>query len=204
MQKGLMIILSAPSGCGKGTILEKVREQRTFFTSISATTRSPRPGEAEGVNYYYLSEEDFKRKIADGTMLEHAEFCGNMYGTPRDPVDAHIEKGEDVILEIEVKGAKQVKEKCPEAVLVFVLPPSIAELRARLTNRGTESHDVIERRVAKAAEEIPEAKNYDYVIVNDDLDTAVEEFIKVMDTEKLAAFRRHSLIDEVLSNKGDN
>ncbi|MBQ7990720.1 MAG: guanylate kinase [Oscillospiraceae bacterium] len=203
MKKGLLIVVSAPSGCGKGTVLSAVQEKRKFFYSVSATTRPPRPGDKDGVNYYFLDREEFENRINNGTMLEYAVYCDNYYGTPSDPVMAHINKGEDVVLEIEVKGAMQVKEKYPEAVLVFILPPSVDELRRRLYKRGTETPEIIEERVSKAAEEIGYAYRYDHVILNDVAETAAQDMIGIIDAEKTAAFRCHDLIDDVL-NKGDN
>lgn len=198
MSEGLLIVVSAPSGCGKGTILGEVLKNDNFYYSVSATTRSPREGEVNGVNYHFLSRDEFEKLIADDGMLEHAQFCGNYYGTPRKAVFDKLSEGKDVILEIEVQGAMKVHEKCPEAVMVFILPPSVETLRERLTKRGTETADVIEKRVAEAAREIEQAYNYDYVIVNDDLDTAVSDFLGVIKSEKMSVKRSRPLIDKVL------
>ncbi|MBR4224492.1 MAG: guanylate kinase, partial [Oscillospiraceae bacterium] len=150
-----------------------------------------------------LTEEEFRSKIDNGSMLEYAEYNGNFYGTPMEPVMAHLDKGEDVVLEIEVKGAMQVKSKMPEAEMIFILPPSIDTLRQRLIKRGTESLDVIEERVAKAAEEISRAPEYDHVIVNDVLEDAVDDIIKVIDAKEMTAVRCHDMIKKVL-DQGDD
>lgn len=198
MSKGLLIVVSAPSGCGKGTLLAEVLKNDNFYYSVSATTRAPREGEVNGVNYHFTSKEDFEKLIASGGVLEYAQYCGNYYGTPRKAVEDKLAEGKDVILEIEVQGAMKIKQNCPEAVFVFILPPSVETLKERLEKRGTETADVIAKRVAEARGEIEKAYNYDYVIVNDDLDTAVSEFIKAVESEKLTVKRSKDLIDSVL------
>ena len=198
MSKGLLIVVSAPSGCGKGTLLAEVLKNDNFYYSVSATTRAPREGEVNGVNYHFTSKEDFEKLIASGGVLEYAQYCGNYYGTPRKAVEDKLDEGKDVILEIEVQGAMKIKQSCLEAVFVFILPPSVETLKERLEKRGTETADVIAKRVAEARGEIEKAYNYDYVIVNDDLDTAVSEFIKAVEAEKLTVKRSKDLIDSVL------
>lgn len=198
MSKGLLIVVSAPSGCGKGTLLAEVLKNDNFYYSVSATTRAPREGEADGVNYHFTTKEKFEELIAEGGVLEYAQYCGNYYGTPRQAVEDKLCEGRDVILEIEVQGAMKIKETCPEAVFIFILPPSVDTLKQRLEKRGTETADVIERRVSEARGEIEKAYNYDYVIVNDDLNKAVSEFIKVVEAEKLTVRRSVRLIDDVL------
>ncbi len=183
--KGMLIILSGPSGCGKGTMVHEILQRGGFAVSISATTRKPRTGEIPDVHYYFLSREEFQQRIADDLMLEHAEYCGNYYGTPREKVEQLREQGIHVILEIEVQGALQVKEKCPDAVLIFTMPPNIQELRRRLTKRGTETADVIEQRIARAKEELPLASRYDYIVINDALETAVDDFCTIIHAESL-------------------
>lgn len=200
MNKGMLIVVSAPSGCGKGTILAEVLKNEKFYYSVSATTRSPRPGEADGVNYHFLNRDQFEDLIKNDGMLEYAEYCGNYYGTPKDKVYEKINEGKNVILEIEVQGAMKVREKCPEAVFVFIAPPSVAELRNRLEKRGTETADVISRRVSEAAQEISYAYKYDYVVVNDDLDTAINDFKNVVRAEELKTENQKNIIDEVLKN----
>lgn len=198
MSKGLLIVVSAPSGCGKGTLLAEVLKNDNFYYSVSATTRAPREGEVNGVNYHFTSKEDFEKLIASGGVLEYAQYCGNYYGTPRKAVEDKLAEGKDVILEIEVQGAMKIKQSCPEAVFVFILPPSVETLKERLEKRGTETADVISKRVAEARGEIEKAYNYDYVIVNDDLDTAVSQFIEAVEAEKLTVKRSTELIDRVL------
>ncbi len=198
MSKGLLIVVSAPSGCGKGTILEQVLKNDGFYYSVSATTRSPREGEVNGVNYHFLSKEDFEGLISGDGMLEYACYCGNYYGTPRKAVFDKLEEGKDVILEIEVQGAMKVREKCPDAMLVFILPPSLETLRHRLEKRGTEQPEVIEKRVGEAAGEIKKAYGYDYVIVNDDLDDAVSDFLTAVRAEKMTVKRSSHIIDKIL------
>ena len=200
MNKGILIVVSAPSGCRKGTSLAEVMKDEKFYYSVSATTRSPRPGETDGVNYHFLGREQFEELIKTGGMLEYAEYCGNYYGTPRDKVLEKINEGKNVILEIEVQGAMQIREKCPEAVFVFIAPPSVAELRNRLEKRGTETPEVINQRVSEAAQEISFAYRYDYVVVNNILEDAVNDFISVIRAEELKAENQKNIIDEVLKN----
>lgn len=200
MDKGLLIVVSAPSGCGKGTILAEILKNEKFFYSVSATTRSPRPGEQDGVNYHFLTKEQFEELIKNGGMLEYACYCDNYYGTPRDKVTEKLAEGKHVILEIEVQGAMQIREKCPDAVFVFIAPPSVGELRNRLLNRGTETAEVIEKRVSEAAHEISFAGKYDYVIVNDDLNEAISDFSTVIRAEELKTQNQKNIIDEVLKN----
>lgn len=200
MNKGILIVVSAPSGCGKGTILAEVLKDEKFYYSVSATTRSPRPGETDGVSYHFLGKEQFEELIRTDGMLEYAEYCGNYYGTPRDKVLEKINEGKNVILEIEVQGAMQIREKCPEAVFVFIAPPSVAELRNRLEKRGTETPEVINQRVSEAAQEISCAYRYDYVVVNNILEDAVNDFISVIRAEELKAENQKNIIDEVLKN----
>ena len=187
MSEGRLIVLSGPSGCGKGTMIEQILKDGGYMVSVSATTRAPRTGETNGVNYHFLSREEFEQRIAGNGLLEYAEYCGNYYGTPRREVEAALAEGRNVILEIEVQGALQVKKRFPEAVLIFTIPPSIDELRRRLHKRGTETEDVIEKRIARALDELPIAKQYDYIILNDALEDAVRDFFAVMRAESLRA-----------------
>ena len=168
MKQGRLIVVSAPSGCGKGTILGRVLEDKErFYYSVSCTTRAPRAGEIDGVHYHFLTRERFEALIAEDAFLEHAEYNHNYYGTLRAPIDEHMAAGQDVILEIEVKGASQIRALRPDASLIFIVPPSIDVLRERLI-------------VALAAEELQYAPDYDYVVVNDDLDTAIADFCAVV------------------------
>ena len=200
MSRGMLIVVSGPSGCGKGTILAEILKDDKFFYSISATTRSPRPGEEDGVNYFFLSKDRFEKLIEEDGMLEYASYCENYYGTPRKPVEDMLEQGKHVILEIEVQGAMKIKEKCPEAVFLFILPPSLKELRRRLNKRGTEAEDVIEKRLNEAAGEIGQAYKYDYAVINGDLDAAVEDIKAIIRAEELNVKNSKNNIDEVLKD----
>lgn len=200
MNKGRLIIFSAPSGCGKGTMLEQILKDDNFCVSVSATTRSPREGEIDGVNYHFLSTDDFMSRIDNGDFLEYASYCDNFYGTLRSEVDRMLEQGKNVILEIEVQGALKVMKKCPTALSVFIAPPSVGELRRRLHKRGTESDEVIEKRIAQSSREIALASKYDYLIINDALEDAVDDFFSVVRAEQLRAENSAETIIGVISN----
>lgn len=200
MSKGLLIVVSGPSGCGKGTILAEVLKDDRFFYSISATTRNARPGEIDGVNYHFLTKDKFEELIENDGMLEYASYCDNYYGTPRKPVEDMLNAGKHVILEIEVQGAMKIKEKCPEAKFVFILPPSLKELRRRLNKRGTETEDVIEKRLNEATGEIKQAYNYDYALINGELSVAVDDLLSIIRAEELNLKNTNDIIDEVLEN----
>lgn len=205
-----LFVISAPSGCGKGTVLGRVFADIDVYYSVSCTTRKPREGEVDGVHYNFLTDGQFKAMIEEDGFLEYAEFVKHSYGTPKQPVLDSLAAGRDVVLEIETQGAFQIKEKMPEAVLIFILAPSVREIRRRLYKRGTEEAEVIENRVAKAAEEIAKAFNYDYVVMNDDLEQAVADFEAVYRAAKSGdgsadRFKSDSeetikLINEVLEN----
>lgn len=176
MRKGNLYVFTGPSGAGKGTLLSRLREQdERLFYSISATTRAPRPGETNGVQYYFLTREEFERKIAQNAFLEHACYVDNYYGTLEAPVDAKLAEGYDVVLEIEVQGAMQVHQKRPDAVMVFIAPPSFEELAARLRGRGTEDEDKVLKRLETAREELKHQDAFDHVVVNDEIDRAIDE-----------------------------
>jgi len=197
--KGLLLVVSAPSGCGKGTILGEILKDDSFYYSISATTRAPREGEQDGVNYHFITKEEFEQRIAQGGMLEYAQYCGNYYGTPKKEVEQMREAGRDVILEIEVEGAMKVRALCPDAVFLFIAPPSVEELRRRLNKRGTEAAEVIEERVSQASRELSYANRYDYIIVNGELEKAIQDFRTVVRAEKLRT-KNGNKIDEVLNH----
>ncbi|MCD7731153.1 MAG: guanylate kinase [Oscillospiraceae bacterium] len=200
MSKGVLFIVSAPSGCGKGTILAEILKSGNIYYSISATTRSPRPGEVNGVNYHFISKEEFEELIENNGVLEYASYCDNYYGTPRKPVEDMLNEGKHVILEIEVQGALKVMQKCPDAVSVFILPPSMKELERRLRKRGTEDNDVIKKRLSQAEDEIKYAENYDYIMVNCELEKAVNDLAAIIRAEELKKENTINLIDEVLCN----
>lgn len=200
MNKGILYVISAPSGCGKGTILAEIfKRMDNLHYSVSATTRSPRVGEIDGVNYYFSTRDEFENMINNGGMLEYAEFCGNYYGTPKEKVLEKLNAGISVILEIETIGAMKVKEAYPEAVLIFILPPSVDTLRQRLIGRGTEAMDVIEKRVGEAEAEIKKAYNYDFVIINDDLMEAVDGLETIMKSVKYMTKINNETIEGVLN-----
>lgn len=184
MSNAKLFIVSAPSGCGKGTILSEFFEGKKVFNSVSCTTRGPRVGEIDGVHYHFIDDETFQKMIDENGFLEYAKFASNAYGTPSKPVLENLENGVDVILEIETQGAFQVKKVMPEAVMLFILPPSVRELKRRLLKRGTEKEDVIEQRLSKAVGEIEQSYKYEYVIMNDELDDAVNDFKTVFESVK--------------------
>ncbi len=168
MKKGLLVVVSGPAGSGKGTVNAHLINSGEFVYSVSATTRAPHPGETDGVNYYYVSREEFLKRIDDGEMLEYTEYCGNFYGTPKKEALSVLEAGKNLILEIEVEGAMNVKRKFPDALLIMLLPPSFAAQEQRLRGRGTETEDKICQRLARAREEVMLLPNYDYVVYNED------------------------------------
>lgn len=182
-ERGMLIILSGPSGCGKGTMLKEVVKRTACEVSVSVTTRAPREGEIDGVHYHFFSKEDFEQRIAGDEMLEYAEYCNNYYGTLKENVEMIRAQGKHAILEIEVQGALKVMAEHPDAVTIFTMPPSIEELRRRLNKRGTEEQEVIERRIAKAIEEIPYAERYQYIVWNDALEDAVDDFCAIVQAE---------------------
>ncbi len=181
-KRGRLFIVSGPSGSGKSTVLGEVfkRRDRLYF-SVSATTRAPRPGETDGVEYFFLDEERFDQMVERGEFLEHARYAKCSYGTPRGPIEEKLNAGIDVILDIEVQGAKQVKARMPEAVSVFLAPPDLRELERRLRSRGTESEERIALRLETARSELREAEKYDYVVVNDDFRRAAGELLDIID-----------------------
>ncbi len=194
-KKGLLIVFSGPSGVGKGTVRKEVFDKigQQLYFSISLTTRGIREGEKDGVDYIFLSREQFLEELERDNLLEYNEYVGNFYGTPKDIVFDKINSGIDVVLEIEVNGAKQIKEKVPNCVSIFVAPPSLDDLKSRLVGRGTESPEVIEKRLKKAEEEISLASMYDYIVINDDVEQAANEVVSIIDSE-------HLRVDRVLSD----
>ena len=199
-RKGNLFIVSGPSGAGKDTVVERffeLNERSDVHLSVSATTRAPRPGEQEGVNYYFMTHDGFRQKVAEGGFLEWAEFCDNLYGTPRDKVISKLESGIDVILVIEVQGAAQVRKLFPDSVGVFMLCPSFAVQRQRLVDRGTETAESIEKRIATAREEVESAAMYDYVIINRVVDNSAAELETIIMSERLKVKNNKKIIEEV-------
>lgn len=198
MKKGVLLVVSAPAGCGKDTILEKVLEKDdNIFYSVSATSRAMRPGEKDGVSYYFKSREEFEKMIESGELLEYTEYCGNYYGTPKKAVVDMLEQGKDVVLKIEIEGAANVKKIFPEAVMVFILPPSMNELDRRLHKRGTEDEETIKKRLLTAKTELEAANAYDFAIVNGDLDEAVDLFMSVVKGQRFTIDRMRDFIESI-------
>ncbi len=201
MNKKQLIVFSGPSGVGKGTVLKSFMEGRDDIAlSISATTRGPRAGEEHGVHYYFLTKEEFEERIEKDLMLEYAQYNSNYYGTPKDKVDEALAQGKDMILEIEVQGALKVKEKCPNALMIFVMPPSWEVLRDRLTGRGTEDAETIEKRLKIAKQEIAQAVHYDYILVNDTVEAAAARLETIIEAGRCRTIECKDFIEEVLKN----
>lgn len=192
-ERGLLIVLSGPSGVGKGTVRKAIfdSEGNEFEYSISMTTRQMREGEREGIDYFFRSREEFEELIRTGKMLEHAEYVGNYYGTPLDYVNQTLDEGKDVFLEIEVQGAMKVKDKVPDGVFIFLTPPDFEELKSRIVNRGTDDMSVIEERMKVAKEEVEMMRHYDYAVVNDKVELAVDRIKKIIESE-------HYRVDRVI------
>lgn len=196
--KGILIVVSGFSGAGKGTLMKKLLENYdNYALSVSATTRAPRQGETHGKEYFFKSVEEFEKMIAQDELIEYAKYVDNYYGTPESYVTSQLEAGRDVILEIEIQGALKVKEKYPDTLLLFVTPPSAEELKARLVGRGTESMEVIEARLKRAIEEAQYMDSYDYLIINDDIDTCMEEMHQVIKSEHKKVNRCQKMIEKI-------
>ena len=196
--KGILIVVSGFSGAGKGTLMKQLlKTYDNYALSVSMTTRQPREGERDGVEYFFRNKEQFEQTIAEDGLIEYACYCGNYYGTPKAYVEEQLAAGKDVILEIEIQGALKVKEQFPESLLLFVTPPSAAELERRLVGRGTESQEVINKRLARASEESEGIEAYDYIVVNDNLDVCVEEVHRLVDAARRAPVRREAFIKEI-------
>ena len=208
-EKGLLVVVSGFSGAGKGSIMKRILQKYdNYALSISATTRDPRPGEMDGQDYFYKTQKQFEKMIDKDELIEYAAYQGNYYGTPKAYVEKQLNSGKDVILEIEVQGATKVKELLPDTVLIFVTPPSAAELRDRLTKRATESADQIRGRLRRAVVEAEYMPTYDYILVNDDLETAVTELDEIVRTEHKKSEESSALITRMTTElkellKGD-
>ncbi|MCR5419926.1 MAG: guanylate kinase [Lachnospiraceae bacterium] len=204
MQKGILFILSGFAGSGKGTIVkELLKRYDNYALSVSATTRAPRPGERDGREYFFKTKEEFEAMISADELLEHAQYVGNYYGTPKKYVEEVLNSGKDVILEIEQQGGFQIKEKCPDALLVFVMPPSVKEIYNRLKKRGTEDEETIMKRMKQGSKEAEVIAGYDYLIINDDLDKCVENIHATVQCAKFATGRNADLINDVITGFGD-
>ncbi len=203
-REGVLLILSGPSGVGKGTICrEFIKKNPNCFLSVSVTSRTPRPGEIDGEHYHFISTERFEEMIANNELLEYAQYLNCYYGTPIAPILENIKLGKDIILEIEVVGGLKVKQKQQTAVMVFVAPPSMDILKKRLSGRGTESKEVVDKRIAKAMQELEQMDAYDYIIINDDLDAAVDNLSALFEAEHCAVSRSVDYIRKMLFNNNE-
>lgn len=200
-KKGILLIISGPSGAGKGTVVSELKKTGDYFLSISATTRKPRQNEVDGVHYFFKSREQFEDMIKNNELLEYADFCGNYYGTPVDYINKQTEKNKTVILEIEIQGALQVKKVYPEAVLIFLTPPSMSELEKRLIERGTETSEKIKLRLSRAAEEIDNIGKYDYIVVNDTVKQAADDIECIVRAEKMRAIRNTDIKKNLIGSR---
>lgn len=199
MKEGLLVVISGASGTGKGTVCKKLFEiQKNLMFSVSATTRAPREGEIDGVNYWFLSKDKFEEMINSGEFLEWAKVYDNYYGTPLKKVEERLQKGEDILLEIDTQGALNIMEKMPQGVFIFLLPPSMEELKRRIEGRGTETAESLKKRLGAAKEEIALAKKYKYVVVNEDIEKAALDISAIICAEKSTTARNMELLEELI------
>ncbi len=197
-QQGILVVISGFSGAGKGTLMRALMEKyENYSLSVSATTRQPREGEVDGREYFFVSQEHFKSMVENDALIEYAQYVNHYYGTPRDYVEKQLSQGRDVILEIEIQGALKIKKKFPDVLLLFVMPPSVEELKRRLVNRGTESLEVIQARLRRAAEEAVGIEAYDYIIINDVIDTCVEELHQLIQAQHNKTSNRLDFINGI-------
>ncbi len=199
MEKGLLVVISGPSGAGKGTIYRNIIARTGMKRSISVTTRKPRPGEQEGVDYYFRSEEEYQHMIAAGEFLETAEVYKNYYGTPKAPVFENLDNGHDVLFEVDVHGARSIKKKYPEAVAVFIMTPDFKTLEERLVGRGTESESALNTRLGAAKRELSKYELFDYIVFNDDAEAATQQVLDIISAEKCRIKNNLTVIKNLLN-----
>lgn len=198
MHSGILIVVSGFSGAGKGTLMNRlIEEYDNYALSISATTRAPRPGEQDGREYFFLDKKEFEQRIENGGFIEYACYCDNYYGTPKEYVRKQLEAGKNVVLEIEIQGAMKIKKQFPEALLLFVMPPDVAELERRLNGRGTETPEVVAKRLKRACEEAEGIEEYDYILINDDLETCVRQLDGIVEAARSAPYRNEEFIENI-------
>lgn len=198
--KGILVVVSAPSGCGKDTVLGELAERRIGISrSVSMTTRAMRQGEVDGVDYYFTSVEDFKNKITEGFFIEYVNFGANFYGTPKAAVDKMLENGECVVLKIEVEGAGNIRRLYPDAVSIFIAPPSFEELKSRLKNRGTETEAEYNKRVEIAKEELKRAREYDYIVINDEIKKCADDISDILNAEAHRCAQMNGFVDKLIN-----
>ena len=203
MRRGVILVVSGPAGSGKGTVCKLLRESGDFELSVSRTTRTPRPGEVDGKDYLFVTKDEFLKYIADGDFLDYNQYCGEYYGTPRSTAEAHIAAGRNIILEIDVNGAEQVKSKCQDAVLVMLMPPTFSEQEARLRGRGTETEEKIRSRLERTREELKKLDNYDYIVYNYDgeIEKAAEQLRAIAEAERCSRRRIQNAAEKYFANK---
>lgn len=203
MRRGVILVVSGPAGSGKGTVCKLLRESGDFELSVSRTTRTPRPGEVDGKDYLFVTKDEFLKYIADGDFLEYNQYCGEYYGTPRSTAEEHIAAGRNIILEIDVNGAEQVKSKCQDAVLVMLMPPTFSEQEARLRGRGTETEEKIRSRLERTREELKKLDNYDYIVYNYDgeIEKAAEQLRAIAEAERCSRRRIQNAAEKYFANK---
>lgn len=199
--KGMLVVLSGPSGSGKDTVLEKLKEcDISFDKTISATTRDMRDGEKDGVDYYFIDKNTFEGKIQNQEFLEYTIYNDNYYGTPKSEVERHIDKGGCILLKIEVEGAGNIRKAMPKALSIFIIPPSMEELERRLRGRGTETEESFQKRFETAKEELSRANEYDYVVINDNIDLCAEQIVQILKSEQLRYSRMENVVKNILGN----
>ncbi len=195
--KGILTVLSGFSGVGKGTVVERMKEMHQFTLSVSCATRSPRPGEVDGVSYHFISQEEFDKRIDEDFFLEYAQYTNNSYGTPKQPVLEALERGEDVLLEIEAQGAMQIKEKYPQALLIYVMPPSFMEVKNRLEKRGTETPDKIEKRLLRALDEFPYIRKYDRIVINEEVAVCAKDVLDMIENARMTPMHQDAFLTAI-------